>query len=128
CITSVSQKTFPDKRSRQMTQQETPLLVAVVTITRSPHTIGEDQPKPGISAFQTTLELALHSIGTPVSEEMPCPVGPRKPGQLSARPVLVRDRRTRRDKLNGDFKKPPRFGVKKVKRQESKARQGQAYN
>src|SRR5262245_37948108 len=95
-----------------MTRQETPPLVAVVTITRSPHTMGEDQPKPGISAFQTTFEVALHSIGTPVSEEMPCPVGPRKPGQFSAWATPVRHRRNKEDKLNDNFKRPPSFRVK----------------
>src|SRR5262245_43735303 len=95
-----------------MTRQETPPLVAVVTITRSPQTMGEDQPNPGISAFQATLEVALHSIGMPVSEEMPCPVGPRKPGQFSAWAMLTRDRRTGRDKFSGDLKKPPRFWSK----------------
>src|SRR5262245_31994607 len=64
-----------------------PPLVAVVTRTRSPHTMGDDQPDPGISVFHATLEVELHSSGKSVSPEMPCPVGPRKRGQFSARAV-----------------------------------------
>jgi hypothetical protein len=56
------------------------------------HTMGEDQPSPGISVFHAMFELALQFRGTPVSAEWPWPFGPRKRGQFAAadlRGVLV---------------------------------------
>jgi hypothetical protein len=47
--------------------------------------IGEDQPVPGISVFQTTFDSALQRNGTFFSVEIPWRVGPRKVGQFSAR-------------------------------------------
>ena len=59
--------------------------VAVVTNTRSFQTIGDDQPSPGMDAFQRTFELAVQASGTSFSDEMPWRVGPRNWGQFSAR-------------------------------------------
>lgn len=57
----------------------------VLKISPSPMTMGDDQPLPGIGVFQTMFDVALHSTGTFFSCDMPCLLGPRKQGQLSAR-------------------------------------------
>jgi hypothetical protein len=36
---------------------------AVVTNTRSPQTIGDEDPRPGISTFHRTFFVSLHSDG-----------------------------------------------------------------
>src|SRR5579859_6689438 len=67
-----------------MTWQPFPPSVADVTKTLSPHTIGEDQPSPGIAVFHATWVEASQDRGSVASAESPCPVGPRKRGQLDS--------------------------------------------
>src|SRR5687768_3407793 len=74
----------PVSRLRQMTRQEVPASVAVVTKTLSFQTMGEDQDSPGISVFQAMFSVVDQFVGSLVSEEVPWPVGPRKRGQFSA--------------------------------------------
>src|SRR5260221_13120314 len=52
---------------------------------RPPTTTGDDHPCPGTSIFHATFFVVLHSVGTPVEVDNPCPVGPRNWGQSSAR-------------------------------------------
>src|SRR6187397_430532 len=59
-----------------------PELIAVVTITWSPQTIGEDQPRPGTSAFQPTLMVVDHFVGSVSIAEIARPDGPRNCGQV----------------------------------------------
>src|SRR5262249_24078775 len=61
------------------------LLTADVTKTRLPKTMGDDQPAPGMSAFQRTLVLASHLLGRVLPCPTPAAAPPRKAGQLSAR-------------------------------------------
>src|SRR5262245_52858623 len=44
---------------------------------RSPHTIGEALPRPGISTFQVTFFVSLHSSGGLAVDETPVACGPR---------------------------------------------------
>src|SRR5580658_10041273 len=61
-----------------------PLLITLVTKILSPHTIGDDQPEPGTSTFQTTFSVADHLSGSAGSSTTPVDPGPRNCGQLSA--------------------------------------------
>src|SRR5262249_13200240 len=56
-------------------------VMAVVTKTLSPTTIGHDHATPGTSAFQATFFFALHSSGSFGSSITPVPSGPRNCGQ-----------------------------------------------
>jgi hypothetical protein len=47
-------------------------------------TIGDDEPRPGISAFHFTFLVSFHSVGGFAVNEPPLPVGPRQLSQLSA--------------------------------------------
>src|ERR1700685_3770508 len=58
--------------------------MSVVKKIRSPHTTGEECPRPSTGVFQATLRSALQDTGTSLSGEIPFPVGPRQPGQSSA--------------------------------------------
>src|SRR5580658_4932383 len=60
-----------------------PLLITLVTKILSPHTIGDDQPEPGTSTFQTTFSVADHLSGSAGSSTTPVDPGPRNCGQLS---------------------------------------------
>src|SRR6185436_20873480 len=71
-----------------------PPSVAAVTKTLSPQTMGDDQPSPGSAVFQATFVDASHFRGRSASSTRPCPVGPRKRGQLPAAGV-TQGRRTR---------------------------------
>ena len=82
--TSLFQTIFPDFRSSESTRHDSPLSIAVVTKTCSPHTMGDDHDSPGIGVVQTTLSVALHFSVSPVSVEIPWCVGPRNCGQFSA--------------------------------------------
>jgi hypothetical protein len=55
-----------------------------VTMTRSPQTMGDDVPSPASVARQATFRLALHVVGSPVSNETPRLDGPRHCGQFWA--------------------------------------------
>src|SRR4051794_37727061 len=66
----------------------------VVKKTLPSHTIGCDQPTPGISDFHATCSSADHCSGCFASPTTPSPVGPRNCGQLSA----ARDAETNRQK------------------------------
>src|SRR5215212_5120454 len=57
------------------------VFTAEVTKTRSPHTIGDDQPRPGRSAVQATCSVVDHDTGSEASSAMPAPFGPRNCGQ-----------------------------------------------
>src|SRR5262249_18057450 len=51
---------------------------------RSPQTIGEELPVPGMVARHAIPSVSVHWTGTCLSLEMPSPFGPRKRGQFSA--------------------------------------------
>src|SRR5262245_12829581 len=55
-------------------------VMAVVTNTLSPETIGQDQAAPGTSTFQATFLSGPHSAGIG-SADSPLPPGPRNCGQ-----------------------------------------------
>jgi hypothetical protein len=55
--------------------------MAVVTITLSPHTMGDDHPVPGSLIFQRTFFPGPHSVGSFVSAVRLVPLGPRNCGQ-----------------------------------------------
>src|SRR5688572_19715583 len=61
---------------------EAPEGIAVVRNTWSPHTTGEDEPRPGISTFQLTFFVSLHSVGGSACGATPVARGPRHCGQL----------------------------------------------
>ena len=52
--------------------------------TLSPHTIGEAQPRPGISTFQATFSVADHFAERNSPDPIPRAPGPRNWGQLDA--------------------------------------------
>src|SRR5687767_13522093 len=66
------------------------LPVKHVTNTRSPTTIGLDDPGPGSSIFQAIFSFGPHLTGSADSALAPLPRGPRKRGQSSALRVEVR--------------------------------------
>src|SRR6478609_8886360 len=72
-----------------MHSSETSELSSLVTKMRSPQTHGVEPAIPGIFSFHTMFLLSPHSVGTPVSFEMPSLVGPRHCGQLTARAVVT---------------------------------------
>src|SRR5688572_18287366 len=76
---------LPDFASIETTRQEVPFSVAVVRKTRSFQTTGDDQPSPGMAVFQTIFDWACQCCGRFFSVDVPCRVGPRKPGQFSPR-------------------------------------------
>src|SRR6266496_3190097 len=57
--------------------------------TRSPTTIGLDDPCPGNLAFQSRLVVASHSAGNPTSAETPVIPIPRNCGQSAAKPDVA---------------------------------------
>src|SRR6185295_15985273 len=59
-----------------------PGLTVEVTITRSRHTIGDDQPRPGTSTFHATFFSADHRIGRLSISATPRPDAPRNRGQI----------------------------------------------
>jgi hypothetical protein len=56
--------------------------VVDVRKTRSPQTMGDDQPSPGTAVFHLA-SAAFHYSGKSFSLEIPWRVGPRKHGQFS---------------------------------------------
>tara|TARA_B100000745_G_C19784486_1_gene257150 strand:- start:90 stop:470 length:381 start_codon:yes stop_codon:yes gene_type:complete len=58
--------------------------VAWVRKIRFSQTMGVELPGPGRGSFHLTFFDGLHSVGSSVSVQIPCPVGPRQAGQLSA--------------------------------------------
>jgi hypothetical protein len=48
---------------------------------RSPHTTGDDEPRPGISTFHFTFFDSLHSVGGSAWRDTPVACGPRHCGQ-----------------------------------------------
>src|SRR5262249_6963401 len=60
-------------------------VIAVVTMTLSPITIGDDQATPGISTFQAMFLSLLHSVGSWDSLLSAAAPGPRNWGQSSAK-------------------------------------------
>ena len=63
--------------------------LACVMKTRSPQMMGVELPADGSVTFQRTFSVALHLSGRSFSSDTPWPVGPRQPGQLSARAEAV---------------------------------------
>src|SRR5262245_59143544 len=63
--------------------------ITAVRKMRSPQTTGEEWPRPAIGVFHLMFLVSLHSVGTPVSVEMPCPPGPRHCDQLAAGPATA---------------------------------------
>src|SRR3954469_13358665 len=59
-----------------------PLPTADVTITWSPHTIGDDQPRPATSALHATFIVVDHVAGSVSIEETPRPPCPRNCGHV----------------------------------------------
>src|SRR5262245_30261543 len=59
----------------------TPTGMAVSTNTRSPQTIGDELPRPGISTFHLMFLVSLHSSGGLAVFETPVADGPRHCGQ-----------------------------------------------
>src|SRR3954470_20457395 len=57
-------------------------LIAVVRNTWSPHTIGDDQPRPGTSAFHTTFVVVDHVVGSVSMAETARPACPRNCGHV----------------------------------------------
>src|SRR5918992_2071609 len=57
-----------------------PGLTAVVTNTRSRQTMGEDQPRPGMSTLQATFVVVDQCCGRTGPSAMPLPPGPRNCG------------------------------------------------
>src|SRR5580765_2552444 len=66
-----------------------------VTKIRSPHTIGDDAPRPRIVAFHATFSLGPQRSGRLRSRDTPVPSGPRHCGQLSARRLTIEAAPTR---------------------------------
>src|ERR1700730_7606262 len=60
--------------------------MSVVRKIRSPHTTGDECPRPSTGVFHATLRSAFHDEGTSFNGEMPLAVGPRQPGQSSEPP------------------------------------------
>ena len=60
--------------------------MAVRTNTRSPQTTGDAHPRPGISTFQRTLLVSLHSVGGLAVRDTPAAKGPRHCGQYRSPP------------------------------------------
>src|SRR5580765_1673196 len=56
------------------------LLIAEVTNTVSPATIGDDQPRPGTSIAHLTLAVFDHRSGSRAPMARPSMPGPRNPG------------------------------------------------
>ena len=78
-----------------------PSLTADVTNTRSPHTIGDDQPRPGTSTAHATFCVADHLTGNCAASATPAAFGPRNCGQsvgpiASGAPAII-TRRVNRD-------------------------------
>src|SRR5260221_5612198 len=59
-----------------------PAPTADVTVTWSPHTIGEDQPRPGTSTFHATLIVVDHVVGSVAMADTARPDGPRNCGHV----------------------------------------------
>src|SRR5262249_552783 len=74
--------------------RERSVFVAVWTNTRSPHTMGDELPRPGRAFFHKMPFSALKATGTALSSATPVPLGPRKRGQLSADAASAVTKRT----------------------------------
>ena len=103
--TSFCQTILPSARDRQSKLRIVPLLLALestlpfssffglgslfawVRKILSPQMMGVELPGNSSATFHFTFSLADHLSGKLVSEECPCPVGPRHAGQFSARTV-----------------------------------------
>src|SRR5215471_6564187 len=59
-------------------------LMAVVRNTWSPQTIGDDQPRPGTSAFHATLIVVDHVFGSESIVDTPRPAWPRNCGHVAS--------------------------------------------
>ena len=84
CSTGNSVRSPPKNRPLRASSSGVSL-TAVVTNTRPPSTIGDDQPRPSSSATQRTFFRELHVVGRRESSAaIPRAPGPRKQGQESA--------------------------------------------
>src|SRR5262249_32312092 len=88
------QRILPSWRSRQSSSLFCSFSKQVVTKTRSPQTMGEECPLPGIAAFQRMFSFSVQWIGTAVSLLVPSPRGPRHCGQFSANDASHKKRTT----------------------------------
>src|SRR5688572_29980969 len=61
--------------------------MALVRKTQSPQTMGDDQPRPGISRFHATFSVADQRSGSVVPRPMPRDFVPRNCGQFSWAPT-----------------------------------------
>src|SRR5512139_3138744 len=83
--------------------------IAEVTNTRSPQTMGDDQPRPGTSMDQATLSVFDHRSGSDEPSATPAPCGPRNwghsvgpPAPMAAVSVSPTSRVTARRRMTGD--------------------------
>src|SRR5260221_12678003 len=87
--TVLCQRILPSVRFRQISNRSAFLSLVsthVVRNTRSPWTIGDEWPTPGISVFQAIFSVADQWIGNAVfSSETPSRRAPRHMGQSSAK-------------------------------------------
>jgi hypothetical protein len=76
-------------------------LTTVVRKTRLFETMGDDQPRPGISVFQATFSVADQRSGNPGASETPRASGPRNWGQSDrAADVMPPERNRARSQQN----------------------------
>ena len=85
--TTVRKRSLPSLRSTAITTNSSAFgsfatATAVVTITRSPQTIGLPWPSPGMSSFQRTFLPSAHSSGGSAVGPSPVRSGPRHSGQF----------------------------------------------
>ena len=80
-------RAWPCRAARARSPASIALGTAVSTKTRSPHTTGVPEPRPGISTFQRTFFDSLHSVGgiggsRHAGHQWPAPLGPELVGAL----------------------------------------------
>ena len=71
----------PSLRRKLRIDTRRPWFRDVVRKMRSPHTIGDECPRPGTGRFHRTLTVSDQRSGYPVPSTTPCPEGPRQRGQ-----------------------------------------------
>src|SRR5687768_13381395 len=76
---------------------------------RSPHTTGDDDPRPGISTFHLMFCVSLHTVGGSACRDTPVAWGPRHWGQNFSASVLA-DQPATTDMANSMKTGVPRAG------------------
>src|SRR4051794_10220829 len=79
----VSHSFLPSAREYASIERRWPLPYPVVRKIRSPHTIGDELPRPGTVVFHTP-DFAFHVSAYVPGATWPCPDGPRQRGQYFA--------------------------------------------